>query len=75
LKLSLLLPSDVKDLPDQILEEPASSTDMAQVVGLLLSLTQEGGSEEIPDFGNGSPTSGNDQVEDDDSMDWDLLDY
>jgi hypothetical protein len=72
LKLSLLLPSDVKDLPDQILEEPASSTDTAQVVGLMLSLAQEGGSEETQDFGNDSPTSGNGQAEDAASMDWDL---
>ena len=68
LKLSLMLPSDVKDLPEQIQEEGTSSLDTAQTVDLLLTL---GG-------GNGSrlsPMSGVDPIEDeeDDEVNWDAL--
>jgi hypothetical protein len=73
LKLSLMLPSDVKELPEQISEELASSPNTGEVIELLLSLTQDGSQEEIQDSGSGSPMSGDGQ-QDDDSIDWDHLD-
>ena len=69
LKLSLMLSSDVKDLPDQLQEEEHSSPDMAQAVALLLSIAQENSS---MDSGTGNPMSGGDPTEEE-PVDWEAL--
>ena len=42
-----MIPSDVKDLPDLIMEEENSSQNTARIVDILLSIAREKSSEKI----------------------------
>ena len=52
-----MLPSDVKDLPDQLQEEEVRSPELAQVVDLLMSISQVDNSADLQVFGAGNPPS------------------
>ena len=63
-----MLPSDVKDLPDQLQEEEVRGPELAQVVDLLMSISQVDSLENLQVFGAGippSPMSGEEESDED----------
>lgn len=72
-----MLPSDVEDISNLIREEETNSVDTAQTVNPLLSIAQEGTSEDtfIQDFGAGNPQNqmSGEELNDEGVVNWDEL--